>query len=163
MAEQDRKLAEQERKMAEAGRSKSDDKQQSSDKQSEQEERIAKLELNLAEARKPPDPRPPPGPGRMPVKKNDSAAAAAEAEGTEEAEEEEDQKFTGAREATGSSAQDPGDAEDEPFEDHAEVDIPGAVSINGRAGEYEAHEDELEETLKEVKTEVRYIESREPV
>ena len=99
----------------------------------------------------------------MPVKKDDFVAAAVKAEETEEEEEEEEQKFTGSREATNSSAQDPGDAEDDPFEDHAEVDIPGAVSINGRAGEYEAHEDELEETLKEVKTEVRYIESREPV
>jgi len=162
-SEQEERIAKLELNLAEADRSKSDDKQQSSDKQSEQEERIAKLELNLAEASKPPDLRPPPGPGRMPVKKNDSVAAAAEAEGTEEAEEEEEQKFTGAREATGSSAQDPGDAEDDPFEDHAEVDIPGAVSINGRAGEHEAHENVLEETLKEVKTEVRYAESREPV
>ena len=163
MAKQDRKLAEQERKMAEADRSKSNGKQQSSDKQSEQEERIAKLELNLAEARKPPDLGPPPGPGRMPVKKVNSVAAAVEAEETEEAEEEEEQKFTGSREATNSSAQDPGDAEDDTFENHAEVDIHRAVSINGRAREYEVPENEFEETLKEEKTEVRYVGSREPV
>ena len=162
MAEQDRKLAEQERKMADAERSKSNDKQQSNDKQSEQEERIAKLELNLAEARRPPDLGLPPGPSRMPVKKDDSVAAAVKAEETEE-EKEQEQEFTGSREATNSSAQDPGDAEGDTFEDHAEVDIHGAVSINGRAGGYEAPENELEETLKAVKTEVRYVESRVPV
>ena len=162
MAEQDRKLAEQERKMADAERSKSNDKQQSNDKQSEQEERIAKLELNLAEARRPPDLGLPPGPGRMPVKKDDSVAAAVKAEETEE-EKEQEQEFTGSREASNSSAQDPGDAEGDTFEDHAEVDIHGAVSINGRAGGYEAPENELEETLKAVKTEVRYVESRVPV
>ena len=161
-SEQEERIAKLELNLADADRSKSNGKQQSSDKQSEQEERIAKLELNLAEARRPPDLGLPPGPGRMPVKKDDSVAAAVKAEETEE-EKEQEQEFTGSREATNSSAQDPGDAEGDTFEDHAEVDIHGAVSINGRAGGYEAPENELEETLKAVKTEVRYVESRVPV
>ena len=161
-SEQEERIAKLELNLADADRSKSNGKQQSGDKQSEQEERIAKLELNLAEARRPPDLGLPPGPGRMPVKKDDSVAAAVKAEETEE-EKEQEQEFTGSREATNSSAQDPGDAEGDTFEDHAEVDIHGAVSINGRAGGYEAPENELEETLKAVKTEVRYVESRVPV
>jgi len=161
-SEQAERIAKLELNLAEADRSKSNGKQQSSDTQTEQAERIAKLELNLAEARKPPDLGLPPSPGRMPVNKDYSVAAAVKAEEAEE-EKEQEQEFTGSREETNSSAQDAGDAEDYTFEDHAEVDIHGEVSINGRAGEYEAPENELEETLKAVKTEVRYVEIREPV
>ena len=153
LAEQDRKMAEQERNMAEADRSKSDDKQQPSDKQSEQEQRIAKLELNLAEARKPPEMGPSPGPGGMPVKKDDPMEEA----------EEEDEKFNGSLEELGIPIQDPGDPEDRPTEDHAEGDVPGTVSNNGHDSKYEDHENEQEEIPKKVTAEVRNVERQEPV
>ena len=142
--------------MAEADRSQSGSKQQSSDKQSEQEERIAKLELNLAEASIPPDLGPPPGPGRMPVKKDDPVKD----DPVEEAEEE---KFTGSREETGNSVLHSGDGEDGLSENHAEDDIPGPVSNNGSAGESGDTENEHLETPKEVKAEGGDGESREPV
>ena len=153
LAEQDRKLAERERKMAEADRSKSDDKQQSSDKQSEQEERIAKLELNPAEARKPPELGPPPGPGRMPVKNDKPVEEAVE-------------KFTGPEGEVGIPVQDPGGADDGPSEEHAEDDIPSTVFINGRAGEYEDQEDQPREALREVEVEIRearIVERQDPI